>query len=116
MRAKQPAAIITGTIARPSSPSVRLTALPAPTITSAANGTKNQPRSIRTSLKNGKASDVASQAGSIGAPHAHDDAGGDGRDERPRSPAWRGPEKPVVGLLGDLQVVVEEADQRRSRW
>ena len=35
MRPKLAAAIITGTIARPSSPSVRFTALPAPTMTNA---------------------------------------------------------------------------------
>ena len=35
MMAKAPAAIIEGTMASPSSPSVRLTALPAPTITTA---------------------------------------------------------------------------------
>ena len=56
MSAKQPAAIITGTMASPSSPSVRLTAFEAPTITNIANGMKNQPRSISTSLKNGTAS------------------------------------------------------------
>jgi hypothetical protein len=36
MIAKAPAAMITGMVARPSSPSVRFTALPAPTITKAA--------------------------------------------------------------------------------
>ena len=41
---KLAAAIMTGTIASPSRPSVRLTALPAPTMTNAPNGTKNQPR------------------------------------------------------------------------
>ena len=45
MRPKQAAAIMTGTMASPSSPSVRFTALPAPTITKQANGTKNQPSS-----------------------------------------------------------------------
>ena len=49
----EPAAIITGTMARPSSPSVRLTALPAPTITKAAKIGKNRPRLMRKSLKNG---------------------------------------------------------------
>ena len=47
MRAKQPATIITGTIASPSSPSVRFTAFDAPTITKTANGMKSQPSWIR---------------------------------------------------------------------
>ena len=42
MKPKQPAAIITGTMARPSSPSVRLTALPAPTITNAPKSDEEQ--------------------------------------------------------------------------
>ena len=37
MKPKVPAAIITGTMARPSRPSVMFTALPAPTITKPAN-------------------------------------------------------------------------------
>ena len=37
MSPKVPAAIITGTMASPSSPSVRFTALPAPTMTKAPN-------------------------------------------------------------------------------
>jgi hypothetical protein len=57
MTPKAPAAIITGTIASPSSPSVRLTAFPAPTMTKAPNRTKKSPRSSRKSLKKGKASD-----------------------------------------------------------
>src|SRR5262249_23120196 len=40
---KHPVAIITGTIASPSRPSVRFTALPAPTMMNAPNMTKNQP-------------------------------------------------------------------------
>ena len=44
MTPKVPQAIITGTMARPSRPSVMFTALPAPTMTKAANSTKNQPR------------------------------------------------------------------------
>ena len=55
MTPKLAAAMITGTIARPSSPSVRLTALPAPTITSAASGTNSQPSWISTSLRKGSA-------------------------------------------------------------
>src|SRR5258707_233378 len=55
MSAKHPAAIMVGTMARPSSPSVRLTALDAPAITKTAAATKNQPSSISTFLKNGTA-------------------------------------------------------------
>jgi molybdopterin biosynthesis enzyme len=51
-----PAAIITGMMASPSSPSVRFTALAAPTITSIAKGMNSQPRLISTSLKNRHAS------------------------------------------------------------
>ena len=56
---KLAAAIITGTIASPSRPSVRFTALPAPTMMKAPNSTKNQPRLITSSLKNGNTSEVA---------------------------------------------------------
>ena len=45
---------ITGTVARPSNPSVRLTALDDPIITNTANGIKNHPRLIIKFLKNGK--------------------------------------------------------------
>ena len=65
-------AIITGTMARPSRPSVRFTALPAPTTTSAPNAIKNQPRLITTSLKNGITIDDESGArpSRISAKHA----------------------------------------------
>ena len=53
MNPKQAAAIITGTIARPSNPSVRLTAFDAPTMTKMAKGMKNQPRLRRRFLKKG---------------------------------------------------------------
>ena len=56
MRPKVAAAIITGTIARPSRPSVRFTALPAPAITNTPTRTKNIPRSSTTFLKNGSVS------------------------------------------------------------
>ena len=48
------ATIITGTIANPSRPSVKLTAFDEPTIINTENGTKNQPRLITKSLKKGK--------------------------------------------------------------
>ena len=49
-----------GTIARPSRPSVRLTAFEAPIMTSMANGKNSSPSGTRRSLKNGSASPVAS--------------------------------------------------------
>ena len=49
---------MTGTMARPSSPSVRLTALLAPTMTKTAIGTKNQPSAISRSFMNGTARPV----------------------------------------------------------
>ena len=55
---KLAAAIMTGTMARPSRPSVRLTALPAPTMMKAPKITKNQPKFSTTSLKNGITSEV----------------------------------------------------------
>ena len=58
MKPKLAAAIITGTMARPSRPSVRFTALPAPTMMKAPNRTKIQPRSMISSLKNGNVSEV----------------------------------------------------------
>ena len=51
-----PPAMMTGPIARPSSPSVRFTAFDAPTITSIANGIHSQPRSSSQPLRNGIAS------------------------------------------------------------
>ena len=55
---KLAAAIMTGTMARPSRPSVRFTALPAPTMTKAPKITKNQPKFSTMSLKNGITSEV----------------------------------------------------------
>ena len=52
------AAIMTGTMARPSRPSVKLTALPAPTMMNAPKITKNQPKFSATSLKNGSTREV----------------------------------------------------------
>ncbi len=99
MKPKLAAAIITGTMASPSSPSVRFTALPAPTMTKAPNGTKNQPRLRTRSLKKGKVSDVDSG----GSPtSAMTDAG-----DAPRSPnssASRArPEKPLSVCLVTLR-------------
>ena len=56
MKPKVPAAIITGTMASPSRPSVMLTAFPAPTITKPPNTTKNQPMSKMSSFEKGSAS------------------------------------------------------------
>ena len=52
-------AIITGPMARPSSPSVRFTALPAPTMMKAPKIGKNQPRLMTMSLNTGNTSEVA---------------------------------------------------------
>ena len=52
-------AIITGTMANPSSPSVRFTALEAPTITKHPKGRKKTPRLIVKSFKNGMARPVS---------------------------------------------------------
>ena len=54
MNAKQPATNMTGTVASPSSPSVRLTAFEEPTIMNTENGIKNQPKFMIKFLKNGK--------------------------------------------------------------
>ena len=51
---KTTATNITGTVAKPSRPSVRFTALDEPTITNTEKGIKNQPRFINKSLKKGK--------------------------------------------------------------
>ncbi len=55
---KAAAAIITGTIARPSRPSVRLTALPAETITKDPKARKKTPRSTTKPLIAGRARPV----------------------------------------------------------
>jgi len=60
-----PAAIITGTMARPSSPSVRLTALPAATITNTPKTMKKTPMSSASSLKIGKEMTLASEGGRL---------------------------------------------------
>ena len=54
MKAKQAATKITGTVASPSKPSVKFTALDDPTITNIEKGIKNQPRLINKFLKKGK--------------------------------------------------------------
>ena len=54
MNAKQAATSITGTVAKPSRPSVRLTAFDDPIITNTANGIKNHPRLKIKFLKKGK--------------------------------------------------------------
>ena len=51
---KQAATSITGTVAKPSNPSVRFTALEDPTITKIEKGIKNQLKLIIKFLKNGK--------------------------------------------------------------
>src|SRR4051794_40652678 len=56
---KQPVAIITGTKARPSGPSVRVTALPAPTMMKAPNTMKDQPSGRISSLKKGNVTELA---------------------------------------------------------
>ncbi len=65
MTAKQPAAIIEGTMASPSSPSVKFTEFEAPTMTKTPNGTKNQPSSSSTFLKNGRARAVPNPGGEM---------------------------------------------------
>jgi hypothetical protein len=60
MRPKLADAIMTGTMARPSSPSVRLTAFDDPTITSDPKRKKNPPSGKTSPLKNGNVSEVAS--------------------------------------------------------
>ena len=82
MKPKLSATMITGTMASPSSPSVRFTALPAPTMTKAPNTRKNQPSGSSQSLKNGKVSDDANGS----APERH--------DEIARPPARSGPRGP----------------------
>ena len=54
MNAKHPATNMTGTVASPSSPSVRLTAFEEPTIMNTENGIKNQLKFMIKFLKNGK--------------------------------------------------------------
>ncbi len=106
MNAKHSAAIMTGPIARPSRPSVRFTALPAPTMMKAPKITKNQPRSNTSSLKNGNASEVAN-GGRPRLAIAKQAAAAISVSSSRRMPARKAP----VALLGDLQIVVVEADQ-----
>ena len=54
MKAKQPATKITGTVASPSKPSVKLTAFEDPIITKIEKGIKNHPKFKIKFLKNGK--------------------------------------------------------------
>ena len=87
----EPAAIITGMIASPSSPSVRFTAFAAPTITSIANGRKNQPRLRSAALNTGKASWPVSSAGCryIAQPAATSAITNPAASRtRPETPAW----------------------------
>ena len=54
MIAKVAATIITGTIARPSRPSVKFTAFAEPTITIIIKGIEKYPKFIKTSLSSGR--------------------------------------------------------------
>ena len=54
INAKHDATSITGTVAKPSKPSVKFTAFDDPTNTKIQNGIKNQPKLITKFLKNGK--------------------------------------------------------------
>ena len=103
------AAIITGTMASPSRPSVRFTALPAPTMMKAPNSTKNQPRLMINSLNIGNVSEVAK----VGRPSWASDKQAPmatiaSAIRRARSGAA------AVGLPRDLQIVVVEADQAET--
>ena len=104
MKPKVAAAIITGTMASPSRPSVRFTALPAPTMMKAPKRMKNQPRLMSVPLKKGMVSEVASGSCSL-----HDRGGGgqrgDGFDQDLDASA-----RTFRRLPGDFQVVVVEAD------
>ena len=78
---KVAAAMITGTMARPSRPSVRLTALPAPTITKMPTRMKKKPSGMTTVLKKGTVSDeekpgVPSRMTAIGGDAGDGDLGG----------------------------------------
>ena len=103
---KLAAAIITGTMASPSRPSVRFTALPAPTMMKAPKMMKNQPRSMTSSLKNGNVSEVANGGRPSCDSAKQAAARDDGLDGKPRAAG-----KSVMGLPRHLQVVVVEADQ-----
>ena len=63
MMAKAPPAITMGPMARPSRPSVRLTALDDPTITRSAKGIQSQPRVRSQPLKKGMARPVVKPSG-----------------------------------------------------
>src|SRR5216117_3961169 len=98
---KLAAAIMTGTMARPSRPSVRFTALPAPTITKAPKITKNQPKLNTMSFRNGIASEPDQRVAGGHRDHAFD-----------QQPQLSG--KTAMGLLGHLQIVVIEADEAEA--
>ena len=78
-------------MASPSRPSVRFTALPAPTMTKAPKTMKNQPRLMTESLKNGKASEVANG----GRPSCDEGVTGAERRSALRPGCACAPEKPV---------------------
>ena len=108
-----PAAIITGMMASPSSPSVRFTALAAPTITIIAKGMKKKLRLIRsTSLKSGMASWLV-RGPPDGAQAAQKSAGNRGNQRSP-SPSRTRPETPLGVVLRNLGIVVGKPDQRQS--
>ena len=111
MKPKLAAATITGTMARPSRPSVRFTALPKPTMMKAAKTTKKKDEVEQEILeeREGERGREGRRAGEIA------DA-----DRRPM-PANRASMveaqpagKALVGLLGDLEIVVVEADRAEA--
>ena len=100
---------MTGTIARPSRPSVRFTALPAPTMMTVVTITKNQPKFRRKPLKNGTASEVDSGGRPIQTIARHAAPAMIASINKACSAREAG-----VRLLGDLQIVVVEADEAEA--
>ena len=106
MSRKARLAMITGMVASPSSPSVRFTALPNATITNAPKSDVEPAEVDHRLLDEGQVE--------VGAAGADDQPGRDAGDEEFERQPRLAREPGVVRLL-DLVVIVEEADQRRSR-
>ena len=106
---KLAAAIMTGTMARPSRPSVRFTAFPAPTIMKTAKKTKNQPRLTINSLKNGNTSERRERHMPELDQRNASEPRNDGFDAHPRAAG-----KSIMRLFRDLQIIVIEADHAEA--
>ena len=100
--------MVTGPMARPSRPSVRLTALAHPTMTKTAKGMKKNPRFGWTILEKGDGQGGVESRVGVEPDGRHQGHQGLGHQLGPAA-------EPLVVLFDDLEVVVEETDEAEAQ-